>query len=196
MDVKPEHAPRRCFPEDASRPAPGRAAATPRPRPWAAPRRARVGAGAVLPAVAAVALLAAGCGSDADTDKASIGEGGKAKPSASAPAARPASVEKLAGTMGCKPEITTDVDDYRQGVCHVGKKKNYVFLSFVTAKGQQDWLGYAQMYGGSFLVGNRWVVSADSMRSLKAARDKLGGTIEKSTAYESSPSASNPPPSG
>lgn len=154
-----------------------------------------MGAGAVVPAVAAAALLTAGCGADADTDKASIGKGGKAEPSASAPVARPASVEKLAGTMGCKPEITTDVDDYRQAVCHAGKK-NYVFLSFVTAKGQRDWLGYAQMYGGSFLVGNRWVVSAESMRSLEAARDKLGGTIEKSTAYESSPPASNPPPSG
>ncbi|MES4905561.1 MULTISPECIES: hypothetical protein [unclassified Streptomyces] len=196
MDVKPEHAPRRCSPEDATRPAPGRAAAAPRIRPWAAPRRrARVGAGAVVPAVAAVALLSAGCGSDAETDKASIGKGGKGRPSASAPAARPAGVEKLARTMGCKPEITTDVDDYRQGVCHLGKK-NYVFLSFVTAKGQRDWLDYAQMYGGSFLVGNRWVVSAESMSSLKAARDKLGGAIEKSTAYKSSPSASDPPPSG
>ncbi|MGW3571781.1 hypothetical protein ACWDSL_49260, partial [Streptomyces sp. NPDC000941] len=158
-------------------------------------RRGRIGARAVVPAVAAVALLSAGCGSDGENDKASIGERGKAKPSASAPAARPASVEKLGKAMGCKPEITTDVDDYRQGVCHLGKK-NYVFLSFVAAKGQRDWLDYAQMYGGSFLVGNRWVVSAESMGSLKAARDKLGGAIEKSTAYKSSPSASNPPPSG
>ncbi|MFD8379400.1 hypothetical protein ACFV2X_12835 [Streptomyces sp. NPDC059679] len=196
MDVKPEHAPRRCSPEDATRPAPGRAAA-PRPAPWVAPprRRGRIGAGAVVPAVAAVALLSAGCGSDGENDKASIGERGKAKPSASAPAARPAGVEKLGKAMGCKPEITTDVDDYRQGVCHLGKK-NYVFLSFVTAKGQRDWLDYAQMYGGSFLVGNRWVVSAESMGSLKAARDTLGGAIEKSTAYKSSPSASNPSPSG
>ncbi|MEU0809633.1 hypothetical protein [Streptomyces sp. NPDC005970] len=190
MSVKPEHAPRRCFPEDASRSAFGPAAVAPRPRPPAPPRR-RIAA--VAPAVVAVALLAAGCGSDADSDKAAIDRGGKAKPSASAPAARPASVEKLAGTMGCKPEITTDVDDYRQGVCHAGKK-NYVFLSFVTTKGQRDWLGYAQMYGGTYLVGNRWVVSAESMRTLKEARGKLGGTIEESAAYGASPTAGAPSP--
>lgn len=190
MDVKPEHAPRRCFPEDVSRPAPGRAAATPRPRPPAPPRRRTA---AVVPGVAAVALLAVGCGSGAESDRAAIGRGGKAEPSASAPAARPAGVERLAGAMGCKPEITTDVDDYRQGVCHVGGK-NYVFLSFVTAKGQRDWLDYAQMYGGTYLVGNRWVISAESMRTLKEARDKLGGTIEESAAYRLSPTAGAPSP--
>ncbi|MEU1665391.1 hypothetical protein ABZ547_17625 [Streptomyces sparsogenes] len=184
-DVKPEYAPRRCSPEDASHPAPGRLARTRRAGPAAGRRRAA----AVVPAAAAVALLTAGCGSDAGSDKAAIGGGGKAGPSANAPAARPAGVEKLARGMGCEAEITTDVDDYRQGVCRTGGA-NYVFLSFVTARGQRDWLDYAQMYGGSHLVGNRWVVSADSRRSLEAARDKLGGTIEKSAAYAPSSSPS------
>ena len=45
------------------------------------------------------------------------------------------------------------------------------------------------MYGGVYLAGNRWVLSASPRSAMEAARDKLGGTIEEAGAYGASPSA-------
>lgn len=45
------------------------------------------------------------------------------------------------------------------------------------------------MYGGVYLVGNRWVLSAEPRSAMEAAREKLGGTIEETGAYDASPSA-------
>ncbi|MFE2679251.1 hypothetical protein, partial [Streptomyces hygroscopicus] len=98
------------------------------------------------------------------------------------PAPGPARVERLASAAGCEPEFTTQVDDYRQAVCESAKGK-FVFLDFATAKGQRDWLETAQMYGGVYLVGNRWVLSSSPRKNMETLRDEFGGTIEESTSY-------------
>ncbi|MFF2848847.1 hypothetical protein ACFVT5_21335 [Streptomyces sp. NPDC058001] len=149
----------------------------------------------VLAAVAAVLTLAS-CGSGPGSGEAK-GRPGSASASPRVPQARPAQVEELALAMGCTAHITTDVDDYRQGVCKTGKAK-YVFLSFVSDQGKRDWLDTAQMYGGVYLVGNRWVLSAEPRQYMTAARSELGGTIEETGAFGSSPSSpmsSSPPTS-
>ncbi|WP_458089849.1 hypothetical protein [Streptomyces malaysiensis] len=136
----------------------------------------------VAVAAAVGALLAlAGCGGGGG-GKAETG-GDAARPSAS-PAPKAARVEQLASAAGCKPEFTTKVDDYRQAVCKSAKGK-FVFLDFVTAKGQRDWLETAQMYGGVYLVGNRWVLSSSPRKNMERLRDEFGGTIEGGTSYGS-----------
>ncbi|MFD5392313.1 hypothetical protein ACFWMG_46845, partial [Streptomyces sp. NPDC127074] len=87
-----------------------------------------------------------------------------------------------ARAAGCEPEFTTKVDDYRQAVCKSAKGK-FVFLDFVTTKGQRDWLETAQMYGGVYLVGNRWVLSSSPRKNMERLRDEFGGTIEEETSY-------------
>lgn len=153
-------------------------------------------------AVASV-LLAAGCGggsvsADADTGgkTGTGGKGGTARPGGEAsPAAKPARVEQLAKSVGCKPEFTTEVDDYRQAVCQSSKGK-YLFLDFVKTKGMRDWLETAQMYGGVYLVGNRWVMSSSPTKNMERLRSEFGGTIEKSGSFGSSPGAPSSPGTG
>ncbi|MET8677460.1 hypothetical protein ABZW18_07695 [Streptomyces sp. NPDC004647] len=142
------------------------------------------------------ALLVSGCGGGAGPkEKRSVAERKSAISRETVKVARPASVEKLASTVGCTAEITTEVDDYRQGVCHAAKAQ-YLFVSFDTDKGKRDWLEYAQMYGGVYLVGNRWVISAKPEERMKAAQKKLGGTIDKGEAIGASSSGSSGSSSG
>ncbi|MFF6849302.1 hypothetical protein [Streptomyces antimycoticus] len=147
------------------------------------PRRHRPRAMAVAAAVGAL-LTVAGCGGgdgDGKADAKAETGGNAARPSAS-PAPKAARVEQLASAAGCEPQFTTKVDDYRQAVCKTAKGE-FVFLDFVTAKGQRDWLETAQMYGGVYLVGNRWVLSSSPRKNMATLRDEFGGTIEKDTSY-------------
>ncbi|WP_405922707.1 hypothetical protein [Streptomyces sp. NBC_00035] len=149
-----------------------------------------------VPALATAATLAlAGCdGSPAEEEsepkRTSATSGASAGPSASpAPSARPASLEELAEAVGCgKLEEPGKLLDYRQGMCEAAGSE-YVLLTFETAAGQREWLQVSQMYGGVYLVGNRWALSATPRSAMEAARDKLGGTIEETDAYGQSPSA-------
>ncbi|MET8009256.1 hypothetical protein ABZU86_09700 [Streptomyces sp. NPDC005271] len=148
------------------------------------------GPGLVPVAAAVCALVAiAGCGGQGGKADARAETGrDTARPSASAsPVAKPARVEQLASAAGCKPDFTTKVDDYRQAVCKTAKGK-FLFLDFVSAKGERDWLDTAQMYGGVYLVGNRWVLSSSPRKNMETLRAKFGGTIEDGAPYGASPS--------
>ncbi|AGP53098.1 hypothetical protein [Streptomyces rapamycinicus] len=155
------------------------------PHPVRTPRRHGPRAVAVVAAVGAL-LAIAGCGGGDGGGKADAKAetGGNAtRPSASAdPTPKAARVEQLASAAGCKPEFTTKVDDYRQAVCKNSKGK-FLFLDFVTAKNQRDWLETAQMYGGVYLVGNRWVLSSSPRKNMEKFRERFGGTIEEGTSY-------------
>ncbi|WP_055551601.1 hypothetical protein [Streptomyces sp. NBRC 110028] len=151
-------------------------------------------------AVASV-LLAAGCGggsgsADANTGGRTDGKGETARPGGDAsPSAEPARVEQLAKYVGCKPEFTTKVDDYRQAICHNSKGK-FLFLDFISMKAQSDWLETAQMYGGVYLVGNRWALSSSPKKNMETLRGEFGGTIEENGAFGSSPGAASSPGAG
>ncbi|QKV91142.1 hypothetical protein HUT19_04790 [Streptomyces sp. NA02950] len=158
--------------------------ASPHPVPTAGRTPPRRGP-RLAPAVAAVCglLTVAGCGGGGTGDAtAETGRSGTDRPSAGAkPTPRPATVEQLASAVGCKPRFTVDVDDYRQAVCTTSRGK-FLLLDFARAKGQRDWLETARMYGGVYLIGNRWVLSASPRKNMDELRKQFGGTIEDTTS--------------
>ncbi|MGO4758478.1 hypothetical protein AB4212_59405 [Streptomyces sp. 2MCAF27] len=96
--------------------------------------------------------------------------------------AGPASLTKIADAIGCKANVVTDAEELRQAACKSGKSQ-YTVVTFATDKGKRDWLSVSKDYGGTYLVGYRWSVTAPSEDSLKPLRVKLGGTIETGTFH-------------
>ncbi|KUO08035.1 hypothetical protein AQJ58_32255 [Streptomyces sp. DSM 15324] len=132
------------------------------------------------------ALLLAGCGGGS-------GDGGEERTAASksaAPTARPMTLEAMGKAVGCTtaPQEAGKTLDFRQGVCKSAHAQ-FVLLTFDTAEGQRDWLDTAMIYGGVYLVGDRWVLSADPRSEMEKLRGELGGKIEESP-YGASPAAS------
>ncbi|MEU8570847.1 hypothetical protein AB0C51_21325 [Streptomyces pathocidini] len=119
-------------------------------------------------AVFAVAgLVAAGCGGGG-RDRG----GSEAAPSAPVTG----TVEQLAARTSCEPNLQIDAAELRQGACRTGAGR-YVLATFATHQGQQRWLREAQAYGGSYLVGRRWVAVGDT-EVLRTLRFRLGGELE------------------
>lgn len=90
--------------------------------------------------------------------------------------------QELAATVGCRAELQGRAADFRQATC-VKDGESFVFLDFDTAKGQRDWLDYAVLYGGIYLVGDRWVLSGKSREYMESLRPALGGNIEESDEH-------------
>ncbi|MGW4796506.1 hypothetical protein ACWEPC_29205 [Nonomuraea sp. NPDC004297] len=104
---------------------------------------------------------------------------------ASSPQARPAggqalpwaSMEQIAATAGCaSPSMQVDAAELRQAACQTSRGR-YTLVTFTTDGGKRVWLDNAQMYGGTYLVGDRWVVVAEPAL-LEGLRERLGGMIE------------------
>ncbi|MEU3854719.1 hypothetical protein [Streptomyces sp. NPDC029554] len=135
--------------------------------------------------VLAVLPLAAACGGGGDG-------GAAAKPSASgAPAAgvvAPAKVEVIAGLAGCTAKIRTEADELREGVCRT-PKGDLLITTFPEERLKETWLESASVYGGRYLVGMRWVVSAKPAM-LEPLRAKLGGTIRELSGIGPRPDSS------
>jgi hypothetical protein len=132
------------------------------------------------------ALLLAGCGGGS-------GNGGEERTAASksaAPTARPMTLEAMGKAVGCTtaPQEAGKTLDFRQGVC-TSADAQFVLLTFDKAEGQRAWLDTAMIYGGVYLVGDRWVLSADPRSEMEKLRGELGGKIEESP-YGASPAAS------
>ncbi|SNS23919.1 hypothetical protein SAMN05216252_104231 [Actinacidiphila glaucinigra] len=125
-------------------------------------------------AVAVVALAVTGCGGQ-DTDAA----GG------------PVALERIGEAVGCTPQLQTDVEDLRQGACTTARGA-YVMLTFTSSAGQKSWLEEAEPYGGSYLIGERWVVEADP-EALEPVREKLGGRVEEGAHHGHSAGSSAAP---
>ncbi|GAA3853469.1 hypothetical protein GCM10023084_04640 [Streptomyces lacrimifluminis] len=130
----------------------------------------------------AVALpLATACTSDSD---AGTGAGKKASPSASesmppAPVAAvvaPAKVEVIARLTGCEVTIRTDAEELREGVCQTADG-DYLITTFPAEKYKLTWLDSAAIYGGTYLVGTKWVISAPP-KLQELLRQKVGGTVQ------------------
>ncbi|MDN3025826.1 hypothetical protein [Streptomyces sp. S.PB5] len=124
----------------------------------------------------ALLTLTTGCGGGSDeTSKVSSNSQVTAAPSAGVVA--PAKVEVIAGLTGCKVKIRTDADELREGVCETAKG-DYLITTFPEERFKLTWLDSASIYGGKYLVGTRWVVSAPEAL-LKEFRSELGGTIQQ-----------------
>lgn len=111
---------------------------------------------------ALVLLVLAGCGSPPG-------------PPPGPPEEASGTLEQLAAKAGCVPDLGTDAAEIRQANCRTGKG-GYVLATFATDRGRQEWLDAANDYGGSYLVGRRWV-AAGAEPVVTALRGRLGGTV-------------------
>lgn len=128
-----------------------------------------------LPGLAAIAcaLVVAGCSVPAQTAPVATTK--------SWPAPKPTkqyTVEELAETVGCTPAFQGTTADFRQANCKVGKT-DYLILDFSTDDGQQAWYDGAIPYGGSYLVGERWILTSSSEDAMIKLQGELGGAIEQ-----------------
>lgn len=121
---------------------------------------------AALALTAAMALTA--CGGDADE-------------AAAVPKTATGSLEQLAKQAECKPNIQTDAKELRQANCAT-KDGKYVLATFATDRGQREWINEANDYGGSYLVGRKWVAVGDE-KVVTALRGRLGGTVESGASH-------------
>lgn len=153
------------------------------------PRRAARHRLAAIPVLVAVAVLVSGCG---DGDAASA----ENKPehtqqtkttttttTSSKPAPR-YTVEQLAAKLGCKAELRGPTKGFRQASCKIDGEP-YVFLDFEDAEGQRLWLDEAIGWGGIYLVGDRWAMSAKSKEYMESLSKTLGGTVEDKQSWHS-----------
>ncbi|MER7759053.1 hypothetical protein [Streptomyces sp. NPDC097619] len=127
----------------------------PRPRPTSR-TRGRL----VLPLLCAAAALLGG---------------GPARPPTPG-SGEPPSPAALGRAAGCRPEQVTAAAELWEGACRTPRGALRL-LRFATAGGQRAWLAEARAYGGTYLVGDRWLVVAQDPGALPGLRDRLGGTF-------------------
>ncbi|MGW0835060.1 hypothetical protein [Streptomyces prunicolor] len=89
----------------------------------------------------------------------------------------PAKVEVIAGLTGCTADIRLEAEELREGLCRT-KQGEYRITTFPEERFKVTWLDTAAMYGGKYLVGTRWVVSA-TPELLEGFRSRLGGTVQE-----------------
>ncbi|MFC9294804.1 hypothetical protein ACFTWH_23795 [Streptomyces sp. NPDC057011] len=118
-------------------------------------------------AVCATALPVAGCAGH---------------PAAAPPPSASASIEEIAAAVGCTAEVSVQADELRQGGCSTAQGA-FRMLTFAGAEGQRSWLAEARTYGGSYLVGDRWVVTAQPPEALTALHARLGGSLESPSGH-------------
>ncbi len=139
----------------------------------------------------AAALVVGGCGpGSAGSPAGHRGTGGHdevpvsllpSKPS------KPMTVQQLASGMGCKPQLGGKFADYRLASCEY-KGKKLVLTDFDTVDGQSIFLENSKDYGGVYLVGERWLVTGNSLAEISPLQDMFGGKIEQGDIH-------GPPPS-
>ncbi|MFF4849906.1 hypothetical protein [Streptomyces sp. NPDC001194] len=147
------------------------------------PRSPRTAASAAAAAALLATLLCGGCAA-----RVAAGPQAPPDPSSSAaqdPAARPAPLQTIADALGCTPETTVDAEELREGACGSGQE-GFRMATFTSEQGRQTWLTEAQMYGGTYLVGPTWVITAASAEALAGAHTRLGGTIQTVSGHGSS----------
>ncbi|MFD6988770.1 hypothetical protein [Streptomyces sp. NPDC059943] len=93
------------------------------------------------------------------------------------------SLEQLAEQATCDPNVQTDAEELRQANCKTGDGR-YILTTFATDRGLREWINEANDYGGSYLVGRRWVASGDA-KVVETLRGRLGGTIETAPEHHS-----------
>ncbi|MFD6336399.1 hypothetical protein [Streptomyces sp. NPDC060131] len=133
-----------------------------------------------LVVLAALALaLTAGCGGNSGNG----GNGGNGEKAPTTPETVTGSLEQIASKAECEPNIQTDADELRQGNCTTDDGK-YVLVTFATDRGLREWINEAKDYGGSYLVGRKWVAVGDD-KVVTALRGRLGGTVEAGSSHHS-----------
>nr|WP_236240462.1 hypothetical protein [Streptomyces sp. CC228A] len=122
-----------------------------------------------LAAAALGAAALAGCTGE-DGHGSGHGDGGDPPPVAEG------TLEELAERAECEPRVQTDADELRQANCTTAYG-TYVLATFATDRGQREWINSAKDYGGSYLVGRKWVAVAEPA-VITELRGRLGGEVE------------------
>lgn len=81
----------------------------------------------------------------------------------------------IAELTGCEVKIRTEAEELREGVCQTSVG-DYLITTFPKDELKEVWLESASMYGGKYLVGPQWAISAKP-KVLKKLKAKVGGTI-------------------
>ncbi|MBW5486561.1 hypothetical protein GPJ59_33105, partial [Streptomyces bambusae] len=110
------------------------------------------------------------------------------------PAARPAPLQDIAAAIGCTPSVSVEAEEVRQGGCET-PGGTFRIMTFAAERGRQDWLAEARAYGGTYLVGDRWIVTARPETALAPLRDRLGGSLESGEAHDAGHATQSPHPS-
>ncbi|MEU2731010.1 hypothetical protein ABZ650_25160 [Streptomyces griseoviridis] len=142
------------------------------------PALSRLARSVVFAAGLAVLPLTAGCDGGGSEPAGKGRQSATAAPVISALEAQvvaPAKVEVIAGLTGCEVKIRTEAAELREGVCHTGDG-DYLITTFPEERFKETWLDTISMYQGTYLMGSRWVVSAQP-KALEEFRGTLGGTI-------------------
>jgi hypothetical protein len=122
---------------------------------------------AVIAAVAAVAAVSTAFLFGGDSGTVTVAKSSK-----------PPTVEKLASALKCKVDIQKKVEDYRLGACKADKTQ-YTFVTFKDNRAKRGWLDFSKDYGGTYLVGSRWIVVTDAPSKLGPIQAQHGGTVER-----------------
>lgn len=126
--------------------------------------------------VALCGILLTGCAAHARTP-VTVAAVPTAVPTPAPASAGPASIQQIAAVLGCTADIGVVATELRQGSCRTDQGE-FRMLTFAADTGQRAWLTEAQAYGGTYLVGSRWIVTAQSREALAGLRATLGGTIQ------------------
>lgn len=102
---------------------------------------------------------------------------GAPSPGAPSSAAPSTTIENIAAAIGCTAEVSVEAEELRQGGCESAQGP-YRIATFAAERGLRSWLTEAQAYGGLYLVGDRWVVTARSADALGGLRGRIGGSLE------------------
>lgn len=92
-------------------------------------------------------------------------------------------LEQLAEKAECDPNVQTDAEELRQANCKTGYGR-YILTTFATDRGLREWINEANDYGGSYLVGRKWVASGDA-KVVESLRGRLGGSVETGAEHHS-----------
>lgn len=136
----------------------------------------------ILGTIAGLCVLVTGCGTP-DEPAAARSTATPTRTSSTSPPpsvpVKPYTVEELAAAVGCVPEFQGKLKDYRKAVCHNGTE-DFILLDFQTEEGKRAWLETAQLYGGVYLVGERWLLSSRTRETMDRLATTLGGAVEES----------------
>lgn len=97
------------------------------------------------------------------------------------PKAQPKGLEELAKATGCTVQVQTNASELRQGACQTSAGR-YTVLTFPTDKAAGTWLSEAKIWGGTYLVGARWVI-VGTPRQLAGFQAQVGGTVQSGESH-------------
>lgn len=134
----------------------------------------RLGLARLACAAGAAAAALAGCSSTGSAP----GSSAQGETADGPPAVLVSGLDDLAEKAGCGGKLSgqSKAAELRQGVCKT-EKGRFTLVTFASDKDQRTWLQEAKNWGGTYLIGPRWIAVSEEP-NLQSLRQTLGGDIE------------------